>query len=71
MSALGRRGGFSLDIPFNRTMLHPNGKPLDGVFGMHTQEYLTDVLARLPSTKITQIHDLLPAHWKPPSADTS
>ncbi len=35
------------------------------------QEYLTDVLARLPSTKITQIHDLLPAHWKPPSADTS
>jgi len=39
--------------------------------GLNPQEYLTDVLARLPSTKITQIHDLLPAHWKPPSADTS
>jgi hypothetical protein len=32
---------------------------------------LTDVLGRLPSTKITQIQELLPAHWKPPSANTS
>ena len=39
--------------------------------GLNPQDYLTDVLARLPSTKITQIHDLLPAHWKPPSANTS
>jgi transposase len=38
--------------------------------GLNPQEYLTDVLARLPSIKITQIHELLPAHWKPPSADT-
>jgi len=28
-------------------------------------EYLTDVLARLPRLKITDIHDLLPANWKP------
>jgi hypothetical protein len=35
--------------------------------GLNPQEYLADVLARLPSTKITQIQDLLPAHWKPPT----
>ena len=39
--------------------------------GLNPQEYLTDVLARLPSLKITQIQDLLPAHWKPPSGNTS
>ena len=38
--------------------------------GLNPQEYLTDVLARLPSAKITQIQELLPAHWKPPSAKT-
>ena len=32
--------------------------------GLNPYEYLTDVLARLPSTKITEIHSLLPAHWK-------
>lgn len=39
--------------------------------GINPQVYLTDVLARLPSTKITQIQELLPAHWKPPSVNTS
>jgi hypothetical protein len=34
-------------------------------------EYLTDVLARLPSIKITEIHELLPAHSKPQPAATS
>ena len=38
---------------------------------INPQDYLTDVLGRLPSTKITQIQELLPAHWKPPSANTS
>jgi len=39
--------------------------------GINPQDYLTNVLGRLPSTKITQIQELLPAHWKPPSASTS
>lgn len=38
--------------------------------GLNPQEYLRDVLARLPSAKITQIQELLPAHWKPPWAKT-
>ena len=38
---------------------------------INPQDYLTDVLGRLPSTKITQIQELLPAHWKPRSANTS
>jgi hypothetical protein len=39
--------------------------------GLNPLEYLTDVLTRLPSMKITQINELLPAHWKPASANTS
>jgi transposase len=39
--------------------------------GLNPHEYLTNVLARLPSIKITEIHELLPAHWKPQPADTS
>ena len=39
--------------------------------GLNPQEYLTDVLARLPSAKITQIQELLPAQWKPPAASNS
>ena len=39
--------------------------------GLNPQVYLADVLARLPSLKITQIQDLLPAHWKPPSGNAS
>jgi len=33
--------------------------------GINPQNYLSDVLGRLPSTKITEIHQLLPGHWKP------
>ena len=36
--------------------------------GLNPQDYLTDVLARLPSAKITQIREILPAHWNPPTA---
>lgn len=39
--------------------------------GLNPEEYLTDVLGRLPSTKINQIHELLPGQWKPPAANTS
>ena len=39
--------------------------------GLNSQEYLTDVLARLPSAKITQIRELLPAHWKPRAGNSS
>lgn len=36
--------------------------------GINPQDYLTDVLRRLPTAKTSNIHDLLPAHWKPPTA---
>ena len=39
--------------------------------GLNPQEYLSDVLARLPSAKITAIRELLPAHWKPRAANSS
>ncbi len=39
--------------------------------GLNPQDYLTDVLARLPSAKITQIRELLPAHWKPLAGNSS
>ena len=39
--------------------------------GLYPEEYLSDVLARLPSMKNNQIHELLPGQWKPPSANTS
>jgi len=38
---------------------------------INPQQYLTDILARLPSAKTSEIQDLLPGHWKPPLADTS
>jgi transposase len=38
---------------------------------LNPQEYLTDVLARLPSMKITQIRELLPAHWRAATANAS
>jgi transposase len=38
---------------------------------INPQQYLTDILARLPAAKITDIQDLLPANWKPPLPDTS
>lgn len=36
--------------------------------GINPQEYLTDVLRRLPAMNITQIHQLLPENWRPQSA---
>jgi len=33
--------------------------------GINPQDYLTDVLRRLPTTKITDIESLTPAHWQP------
>lgn len=32
--------------------------------GINPQEYLTDILQRLPGMNITQIEELLPEHWK-------
>jgi transposase len=34
-------------------------------YGLNPQEYLTDVLARLPAMTSSQVRTLLPAHWKP------
>lgn len=36
--------------------------------GINPDEYLTDVLRRLPEHKINQIEELLPANWKPPTS---
>ena len=33
--------------------------------GINPQDYLTDVLRRLPAMNITQIGELLPANWIP------
>jgi transposase len=33
--------------------------------GIDPEDYLTDVLRRLPDHKINQIEELLPAKWKP------
>jgi len=33
-------------------------------YGINPQEYLTDVLQRLPSMTISQVRDLLPDRWK-------
>jgi hypothetical protein len=35
--------------------------------GINPETYLTDVLRRLPSLKITEIEALLPARWQPPT----
>ena len=37
-------------------------------YGINPQEYLTDVLQRLPSMTTSQVKDLLPANWKPRQA---
>jgi transposase len=37
-------------------------------YGINPQEYLTDVLERLPSMTSSQVRDLLPAIWKPRQA---
>ena len=36
--------------------------------GINPQEYLTDILHRLPGLTINQLDSLLPQNWKPPSA---
>jgi hypothetical protein len=35
--------------------------------GFNPQDHLTNILARLPSSKITHLHELLPGNWKPES----
>ena len=39
--------------------------------GINPQEYLTAVLRRLPTAKTSDIHDLLPANWKPRAVNSS
>ncbi len=39
--------------------------------GINPQDYLTDVLSRLPQITINRIGEFTPANWKPPSANTS
>jgi hypothetical protein len=39
--------------------------------GINPQDYLTDVLRRLPGQKINRIDELLPGNWKPPTSKTS
>jgi transposase len=39
--------------------------------GLNPQHYLTDILGRLPSTKITEINQLLPGQWRPLLGNTS
>jgi transposase len=39
--------------------------------GINPQEYLTDVLRRVPSMNITEIEELLPEHWKPCSGTSA
>ena len=36
--------------------------------GINPEDYLPDVLRRLPGHKINQIDELLPANWKPPTS---
>jgi len=36
--------------------------------GINPQEYLTDVLRRLPAMKNHEVKDLLPSRWKKPPA---
>jgi transposase len=39
--------------------------------GINPQDYLTDVLGRLPSMKASEVIDLVPARWKPKPPNTS
>jgi hypothetical protein len=39
--------------------------------GVNPQQYLTDVLDRLPTANTSDIQDLLPANWKPPTYNSS
>jgi len=40
-------------------------------YGINPQEYLTDVLGRLPSMTNHQVKELLPARWKPIQSDAA
>jgi len=51
-SSLGKAVSYSLIVSCRCRAINP-------------QEYLTDVLRRLPAINITQIDPLLPQHWKP------
>ncbi len=39
--------------------------------GIDPEDYLSDVLRRLPEYKINQIDELLPANWKPPTSSAA
>jgi len=39
--------------------------------GINPQDYLTNVLGRLPTARTSDIQNLVPEKWKPPAADTS
>jgi len=39
--------------------------------GINPEDYLTDVLRRLPGWKINQLDELLPGNWQPSTIDTS
>jgi hypothetical protein len=39
--------------------------------GVEPQQYLTDVLSRLPNMKITEVKTLTPARWKTSRSDQS
>jgi transposase len=39
--------------------------------GLNPQEYFTDILARLPAMKASEIAGLLPGQWKPAATNTS
>jgi len=38
--------------------------------GINTQDYLTDVLGRLPSMTTSEVRELVPARWKPKPPNT-
>jgi hypothetical protein len=39
--------------------------------GINPQEYLTDVLGRLPAMKNHEVKDVLPSRWKPSGSGTA
>jgi len=39
--------------------------------GINPQDYLTDVLGRLPTAKTSEIQGLLPGNWKLPAYNSS
>lgn len=39
--------------------------------GLNPQEYLSDVLRRLPGLKMNELDSLLPGNWKPPTLNSS